>query len=94
MAEKDERLFGTIPMNGVPVSAKDIIMKNTKLYSGKLRGCELCGNNDLELVKDASGMWYVRHKHRHSDCLRDWDKTYPSMEEAYIRWNHFDYRLY
>lgn len=30
MAEKDERLFGTIPMKGIPVNAKPLFKKRTK----------------------------------------------------------------
>lgn len=95
MANKDVRLFGTIPMNGIPVSADHIWKKKEKpCRFGNLMACQLCGRgDDLSLVKNEKG-WAILHSKNHGKCPRDLDKHYPTPEEAYLAWNDHDYKLY
>lgn len=92
MAGSDFRLYGTVPMQGIPVSATADIFrqKPERTDKGRLRRCGLCGNEKVELRREGV-YWYVSCD-RYC-CNRVDVRYYENPDEAVYQWNTKDYIL-
>ena len=90
MPESDFRLFGTIPLAGIPHTAPPF-SKKERLDKGRLRRCGLCGNEHVRLEKSPNGLWYVACD-RYA-CNREVDRYYEEPDEAVYQWNTKSYIL-